>query len=91
MLDTLPDLEPCLFGMEACAAAHDWARQISALGREVKQMPPAYVKPHVKRQKNDMADAAAICEAGTRPTMRFVPIKSADRQSVLDCFAFGIC
>lgn len=83
VLDTLRDLEPCLVGMEACATAHYWAREISALGHEVKLMPPAYVKPYVKRQKNDMADAEAICEAVTRPTMRFVPVKSADRQGVL--------
>ena len=83
VLDFLRDLEPCLIGMEACATAHYWAREISALGHEVKLMPPAYVKPYVKRQKNDMADAEAICEAVTRPNMRFVPVKSADRQAVL--------
>ena len=83
VLDTLRKLEPCLVGMEACATAHYWAREISALGHEVKLMPPAYVKPYVKRQKNDMADAEAICEAVTRPNMRFVPIKSADGQAVL--------
>lgn len=83
VLDTLRKLEPCLVGIEACATAHYWAREISALGHEVKLMPPAYVKPYVKRQKNDMTDAEAICEAVTRPTMRFVPIKSVDRQGVL--------
>lgn len=83
VLNTLRKLEPCLIGMEACATAHYWAREISALGHEVKLMPPAYVKPYVKRQKNDMADAEAICEAVTRPTMRFVPVKSAERQGVL--------
>ncbi len=83
VLDALRDLEPCLVGMEACATAHYWAREISALGHQVKLMPPAYVKPYVKRSKNDMADAEAICEAVTRPTMRFVPVKSADRQGVL--------
>ena len=83
VLEALRDLEPCLVGMEACATAHYWAREISALGHEVKLMPPVYVKPYVKRQKNAMADAEAICEAVTRPTMRFVPIKSADRQGVL--------
>ena len=62
VLDTLRMLEPCLVGMEACATAHYWAREISALGHEVKLMPPAYVKPYVKRGKNDMADAEAICE-----------------------------
>ena len=83
VLDTLRKLEPCLVGMEACATAHYWAREISALGHQVKLMPPAYVKPYVKRGKNDMADAEAICEAVTRPTMRFVPIKSAEQQGVL--------
>ena len=83
VLDTFRKLEPCLVGMEACATAHYWAREISALGHHVKLMPPAYVKPYVKRSKNDMADAEAICEAVTRPTMRFVPVKSADRQAVL--------
>lgn len=76
-------LEPCLVGMEACATAHFWAREIAALGHDVRLMPPAYVKAYVRRQKNDAADAEAICEAVTRPTMRFVPVKGADRQSVL--------
>lgn len=76
-------LKPCLIGIEACATAHHWARQLQALGHEVRLMPPAYVKAYVKRNKNDAADAEAICEAVTRPTMRFVPIKSADAQSVL--------
>ena len=67
---------PCLVGMEACATSHHWAREITALGHAVKLMPPRYVKPYVKRNKNDAADAEAICEAVTRPTMRFVPIKS---------------
>ena len=74
---------PCLVGMEACATAHHWARQLIELGHEVKLMPPHYVKPYVKRSKNDMADAAAICEAVTRPTMRFVSVKSMEQQSVL--------
>ena len=74
---------PCLVGMEACATAHHWARAIAALGHEVKLMPPHYVKPYVKRNKNDAADAEAICEAVTRPTMRFVAAKSAEQQSVL--------
>lgn len=76
-------LEPCLVGMEACATAHHWARELGALGHEVRLMPPAYVKAYVKRNKNDAADAEAICEAVTRPTMRFVPVKSVDAQSVL--------
>ena len=74
---------PCLVGMEACATAHHWARQLMEFGHEVKLMPPNYVKPYVKRNKNDAADAAAICEAVTRPTMRFVAVKSAEQQSVL--------
>jgi transposase len=76
-------LPPCLVGMEACATSHYWAREIIALGHEVRMMPARYVKPYVKRNKNDMADAEAICEAVTRPTMRFVPIKTPAQQSVL--------
>ncbi len=76
-------LPPCLVGMEACATAHHWARQLIGLGHEVKLMPPHYVKPYVKRGKNDASDAAAICEAVTRPTMRFVSVKSTEQQSVL--------
>jgi transposase len=74
---------PCLVGMEACATSHDWSREIAALGHEVRLMPPRYVKPYVKRNKNDPADAEAICEAVTRPTMRFVAVKSTEQQSVL--------
>jgi hypothetical protein len=73
----------CLVGLEACASAHHWARQLIELGHEVKLMPPHYVKPYVKRNKNDMADAEAICEAVTRPTMRFVSVKNMEQQSVL--------
>jgi len=69
--------------MEACATSHYWAREITALGHEVRMMPARYVKPYVKRNKNDMADAEAICEAVTRPTMRFVPIKTPEQQSIL--------
>jgi len=76
-------LPPCVVGMEACATAHHWSRELSGLGHEVKLMPPAYVKAYVKRNKNDAADAEAICEAVTRPTMRFVPAKTADQQAVL--------
>lgn len=68
-------------GMEACASAHHWAREIAALGHDTKLLPPAYVKPFVKRQKNDVADAEAICEAAQRPTMRFVQGKSAEEQA----------
>ncbi|HSO42860.1 MAG TPA: IS110 family transposase [Rhodospirillales bacterium] len=76
-------LKPCLVGMEACATAHFWARELAKLGHEVRLMPPAYVKPYVKRGKTDAADAAAIAEAVMRPTMRFVAVKSAGQQSVL--------
>lgn len=76
-------LSPCLVGIEACGTAHHWAREIEALGHEVRLMPPSYVKPYVKRGKTDAADAEAICEAVTRPTLRFVPIKTADQQAVL--------
>ncbi len=76
-------LPACLVGMEACASAHHWARELSALGHRVKLMPPAYVKPYVKRGKTDAADAEAICEAVTRPTMRFVAVKTVDQQAML--------
>ena len=76
-------LEPCLIGMEACGTSHFWARALQALGHEVKLMPPIYVTPYVKRGTTDAGDAAAICEAVTRPTMRFVAIKSAEQQSIL--------
>ena len=73
----------CLVGMEACATAHHWAREIAKFGHDARLMPARYVKPYVKRNKNDAADAEAICEAVTRPTMRFVEIKSPEQQSVL--------
>src|SRR3712207_1035341 len=76
-------LPPCLVGMEACATAHHWARELRRLGHEVRLMPPAYVKPYVKRGKTDAADAEAICEAATRPTMRFVPVKTREQQAAL--------
>jgi transposase len=76
-------LPACLIGIEACATSHHWARTLQALGHRVKLMPPAYVKPYVKSQKNDAADAEAICEAVTRPNMRFVEVKSVEQQSVL--------
>lgn len=76
-------LPPCLIGMEACSSAHHWGREINAQGHEVRLMPPAYVKPYVRRQKNDAADAAAICEAVTRPAMRFVAVRSLENQAVL--------
>ena len=73
----------CLVGMEACAAAHHWGRELRKLGHRVRLMPPRYVKPYVKRQKNDAADAEAICEAVTRPNMRFVEIKTCEQQGTL--------
>lgn len=76
-------LSGCLVGMEACATAHHWARELTRLGHIVRLIPPVYVKAYVKRQKNDAADAAAICEAVTRPSMRFVPIKSEEEQAAL--------
>src|SRR6478609_3258551 len=76
-------LSPCLVGIEACASAHHWSRELQALGHTVRLMPPAYVKPYVKRQKNDTTDAEAICEAVSRPNMRFVPTKSPEQQSCL--------
>jgi transposase len=83
LLSFFAQLAPCLVGMEACSSAHHWARELMALGHDVRLMPPAYVKPYVKRQKNDAADAAAICEAVTRPSMRFVKLRSIDNQAVL--------
>jgi transposase len=74
---------PCLIGMEACGSAHYWARELRAMGHDVRLIPPLYVKPYVKRGKNDAVDAAAVCEAVSRPGMRFVPVKSADNQAVL--------
>jgi len=76
-------LAPCLIGIEACATSHYWARELRKLGHVVRLMPPSYVKPYVKRQKNDTADAEAICEAVTRPTMRFVEVKTPQQQSVM--------
>ena len=76
-------LPPCLVGIEACASSHYWSRELKALGHTVRLMPPAYVKPYVKRQKNDAADAEAICEAVTRANMRFVATKTPEQQSCL--------
>jgi len=77
------ELSPCLVGMEACATAHHWAREVTKLGHTVKLIPPTYVKPYVRRGKNDAIDAEAICEAVSRPSMRFVPVKSREQQAVL--------
>jgi transposase len=76
-------LPPCLVGIEACASSHYWSRELQALGHTVRLMPPAYVKPYVKRQKNDATDAEAICEAVARPNMRFVATKTPEQQSGL--------
>ena len=76
-------LEPCRIGIEACGSGHYWARELHALGHDVRLMAPSHVKPYVKRQKNDAAAAAAICAALRRPTMRFVPVKTVEQQSVL--------
>ena len=83
MLKFFAKLPPCLVGIEACGSSHYWARELVALGHNVKLMPAQYVKPYVKRGKNDAADAEAICEAVTRPTMRFVGIKSPEQQSAM--------
>jgi len=83
MLTFFVKLEPCLIGMEACGSAHYWARKLIAMGHTVKLMAPQFVKPYVKTNKNDMADAEAICEAVTRPNMRFVSVKTEAQQAVL--------
>jgi len=77
------NLPPCLVGMEACAGAHHWARKLQSFGHTVRLMAPQFVKPYVKSNKNDAADAQAICEAVARPSMRFVAIKSVEQQAVL--------
>ncbi len=76
-------LAPCLVGIEACSTSHYWARELIARGHQVRLLPAQYVRPYVKRGKNDAADAEAICEAVTRPTMRFVPVKTPEQQSVM--------
>jgi transposase len=83
VLTFFTSLPACLVGMEACATAHYWARELRALGHEVRLMPPQYVKAYIKRNKSDLADAEAICEAVKRPSMRFVPVKTAEQQSAL--------
>jgi transposase len=83
LLAFFASLPACRVGLEACGSAHHWARELIKLGHDARMMPPAYVKPYVRRQKNDAADAAAICEAVTRPSMRFVPVRSIENQAVL--------
>jgi len=83
MLEFFQGQPACLIGMEACASAHYWARELIKLGHEVRLMQPSYVKGYVKRGKTDAADAEAICEAVSRPSMRFIPVKSKDTQALL--------
>jgi transposase len=83
MLVYFANLEPCLIGMEACGSAHHWARKLEGYGHTVKLMAPQFVKPYVKTNKNDMADAEAICEAVSRPNMRYVPVKTVEQQGIL--------
>src|SRR5580692_2908344 len=83
LLELFAGLPPCVIGIEACPSAHHWSRKLQTLGHTVRLMPPSYVKAYLKRSKNDANDAAAICEAVTRPSMRFVPIKSEQQQSGL--------
>src|SRR3984893_11708744 len=83
VLEYFGELSPCLVGIEACPSAHHWGRELQALGHTVRLIPPTYVKAYLKRGKNDANDAAAICEAVTRPSMRFVPLKTKEQQTVL--------
>ena len=83
MTNFFANLEPCLIGMEACGSSHHWARKLSEFGHTIKLMSPQFVKPYVKTNKHDMADAEAICEAVSRPNMRFVPIKNIEQQAIL--------
>ena len=80
VLEFVASHPPCIVAMEACASSHHWGREIEKLGHDVKLVPPIYVKPFVKRQKNDAADAKAICEAASRPMMRFVAAKTPEQQ-----------
>src|SRR4051795_11646339 len=83
VLEFFANLPPCLVGLEACGAAHYWARELTRLGHQVRLMPPQYVRPYVKTNKHDAADAEACCEAVQRPGMRFVPAKDEDQQAML--------
>ena len=86
VLEFLKGQPRCIVALEACGGAHHWGREIGELGHTVRLIPPAYVKPYVKRQKNDAADAEAICEAAQRPTMRFVAVKSEAAQAAVLVF-----
>jgi transposase len=90
VLEFFKKLPACLVGMEACGGAHYWAREIAALRHDVRLIPPAYIKPYIRRGKTDAADAEGICEAVTRKTMRFVPVKTADQQGVRAAFATAL-
>ncbi len=83
MVEFFGKLRPTVVAIEACGGSHHWARELQSLGHEVKMLPPQYVKPYVKRGKNDAADAEALCEAMSRPTMRCVPVKTAEQQASL--------
>ena len=83
LLEFFASLPRCLVGLEASGSAHHWARELIKLGHDARMMPPAYVKPYIRRQKNDASDAAAICEAVTRPSMRFVGVRSLENQAAL--------
>ena len=83
LLEFFASLPPCLIGLEACGSAHYWARELIKLGHDARMMPPAYVKPYIRRQKNDASDALAICEVVTRPSMRFVGVRSLENQATL--------
>jgi len=83
LLELFASLPRSAIGLEACGSAHHWARELIKLGHDARMMPPAYVKPYIRRQKNDAADAAAICEAATRPSMRFVAVRSLENQAAL--------
>ena len=83
MVPFFSKLPPCRIAVEACGSAHYWARMLTAMGHEVRLIPPSYVKAYVKRGKSDALDAEAICEAAQRPTMRFVPVKTVEQQGVL--------
>jgi transposase len=91
MIRFFTGLDPCLVGIEACGTSHYWAREITKLGHEVRLMPPAYVKPYVKRGKTDASDAEAICEAVSRPTMRYVAIKSPSSRRRWRFTGHGTC